>query len=285
MVPTKERNHSALFFRYQNEGVLFDCGEGTQRQLRYCGIKPSAVTKIVISHWDGDHVLGLPGLIQTLAMSEEDKHLKIFGPKGTKERFRHLFKAFEFYNKISLDIAEFDGGNFYSGDFELIAHKLDHKVLTFGFEIIEKDRRRINVQKVRKIGIPDGPLLGKLQRGQAVDFKGKNVTPEEATYIVAGKRIGIVADTRLCDGAYSIAKDKDILVCDSTFSEKDEEKAHEYYHMTTVQAAQVAQQSNVKKLILTHFSQRYKEVAKLEEEAKNIFPNTIAAYDFMKVKV
>jgi ribonuclease Z len=165
MVPTKERNHSAILLRYQNEGILFDCGEGTQRQLRMEGIRPTAITKIVLSHWDGDHVLGLPGLIQTLAMSEEDKHLVIWGPHGTKERFVHLFKAFEFHNKISLDIREFDEGRFYeTGEIEILAHSLEHKVPSYGFEIIEKDRRRIQMDKAKRLGIPEGPLLGKLQR-------------------------------------------------------------------------------------------------------------------------
>jgi len=102
---------------------------------------------------------------------------------------------------------------------------------------------------------------------------------------VSGTKIGIIADTRLCTGCIKIAKDKDLLICDSTFAAKDEEKAHEYFHMTAVQAAQVAHQGNVKKLVLTHFSQRYKDVSSLEEEARDIFPNTVAAHDFMKIKL
>lgn len=286
MVPTKERNHTALFVRYGTEGILFDCGEGTQRQLRYEGIRPTAVTKIVLSHWDGDHVLGLPGLIQTLAMSEENKHLMIYGPKGTKTRFKYLFKAFEFYNKIDLELKEFKEGKFYdSGEFELWAHPLDHKVLTFGFEIIEKDRRRIKLDAAKKLGIPEGPMLGKLQRGESVVHQGKTVTPDEVSYLVPGRKIGLISDTRLCTACFTIAKDKDLVICDSTFAPDEEEKAHDYYHMTSVQAAQVCQQANAKRLILTHFSQRYKEVKGLEEEACTVFPNTSAAYDFMKVKL
>jgi len=286
MVPTKDRNHSAIFLRYKNEGILFDCGEGTQRQLKIAGIKPTAITKIVLSHWDGDHVLGLPGLIQTLAMSEENKHLVVFGPKGSKERFKYLFKAFEFYNKIDLDIKEYKTGKFFdSMEFELKAHLLEHKVPCYGFEFIEKDRRRINLDKTKKLGIPQGPLLGKLQRGQTVTFKGKKVKPDDVTYIVTGKRIGFISDTRICTGALKVAKDKDVVISDSTFSKIEEEKAHAYFHMTTEQAAQIAQQAGAKKLILTHFSQRYKDVKDLEEEAKAVFPNTVAAHDFMKVKI
>lgn len=286
MVPTKDRNHTALFLRYKNEGILFDCGEGTQRQLKYAEIKPTQVTKIVLSHWDGDHVLGLPGLIQTLAMSEENKHLIILGPKGSKKRFEYMFKAFEFYNKIDLDIREYKEGKIYEcDDYEMHAHLLEHKVPCHGFEFIEKDRRRINVDKIKKLGVPQGPLLGKLQKGNDITFKGKKIKSDDVTYIVHGRRLGIIADTRICTGCMKVAQDKDIVICDSTFANHEEEKAHEYFHMTAAQAAQVAQQANTKKLILTHFSQRYKNVDDLLQQAKDIFPNTIAAHDFLKVKV
>jgi ribonuclease Z len=286
MVPTKDRNHTAVFVRYNNEGIMFDCGEGTQRQLKIAEIKPSAVTKIVISHWDGDHVLGLPGLIQTLAMSEENKHLLIFGPKGSKQRFKYMFKAFEFYNKIDLEIKEYKEGKFYdSEDYYLTANKLEHKVPAYGFEMIEKDRLRINVDYIRSLGMPDGPLLGKLQQGHIVEFNGKKIDPKKATYNVEGKKIGIIADTRVCSSLAKIAKDKDVVICDSTFMRKDEDKAHEYFHMTGEQAAKIAQQANAKKLVLTHFSQRYRDVDELLQEAKDIFPETVAAHDFMKIKL
>jgi ribonuclease Z len=286
MVPTKERNHSAILLRYQNEGILFDCGEGTQRQLRMEGIRPTAITKIVLSHWDGDHVLGLPGLIQTLAMSEEDKHLTIWGPVCTKERFKHLFKAFEFHNHISLDIREFEEGSFYdSQELGIVARALEHKVVSYGFEIIEKDRRRIQMDKAKLLGIPEGPLLGKLQKGHAVKHDGKTVEPDDVGYIVPGRKIGLISDTRLCSNCFVIAKDKDLVICDCTFAANEEERAFEYFHMTSAQAAQVAAQSGAKRLILTHFSQRYKHVKDLEEEARAIFPETVAAYDFMKVKL
>jgi len=286
MVPTKDRNHTSIFLRYKNEGIMFDCGEGTQRQLRIAGIKPTQVTKIVISHWDGDHVLGLPGLIQTLAMSEENKHLKIFGPKGSKERFKHMFKAFEFHNQIDLEIKEYKAGKLYDcPEFTINAHKLEHKVLSHGFEFIEKDRLRIDVKFVRKLGMKDGPLMGKLQRGQDVTFNGKKVKAKDATYVVEGKKIGIISDTRVCDGCMAVAKDKDILITDSTFAKNETEKAHAYFHMTTEQAATIAHQANVKKLVLTHFSQRYKDVKDLLKEAKDVFPETVAAHDFMKIKL
>ena len=164
MVPTKERNHSAVLISYSTEGILIDCGEGTQRQMKIAGIKPSKITKILISHWHGDHVLGIPGLIQTLAKNEYDKVLEIYGPKGTKERMENMFRAFSFEDKIETRIHEITKKRFFeSKGFFLETLPLEHSITTLGFSFIEKDRRRIKVNIVKKLGIPEGPLLGKLQ--------------------------------------------------------------------------------------------------------------------------
>ncbi len=286
MVPTKERNHSAVLVSYGTEGILVDCGEGTQRQMKIAGIKPSKITKILISHWHGDHVLGIPGLIQTLAKNGYEKTLEIYGPKGTTERMNHLFKAFSFEDKIEIKIKEITKKKFFDGnDFYLEALPLEHSIETLGFSFIEKDRRRIKAGFVTKIGIPEGPLLGKLQSGESITFKGKKITPEQATYLVKGKKITFVSDTVYCNNALELAIDSDILVCEATYADNLKEKAEEYRHMTSRQAALIANKSNSKKLILTHFSQRYKTMQDVEDDAKDIFSNTICAYDFMKLKI
>jgi ribonuclease Z len=286
MVPTKERNHSAVLISYGTEGILVDCGEGTQRQMKIAGIKPSKVTKILISHWHGDHVLGIPGLIQTLAKNGYDKTLDIYGPKGTTERINYLFKAFSFEDKIEINIKEITKKRFFDGeDFFLESLPLEHSIETLGFSFIEKDRRRIKVGFVNKIGIPEGPLLGKLQSGESIIFKGKKITPEQATYSVKGKKITFVSDTVYCNNALELARESDILVCEATYADDLKEKAEEYGHMTSRQAALIANKANAKKLILTHFSQRYKTMQKVEDDAKDIFSNTICAYDFMKLKI
>ena len=219
-------------------------------------------------------------------MAEDNKHLMIFGPKGSKKRFEYLFKAFEFYNQIDLEIVEFENGTFLKTDEYMInSYLLEHKVPCYGFEFIEKDKRRIKIAAVKKLGIPDGPLLGKLQNGHDVKHKGNNVSYKDVTYVVEGKKIGFISDTRICTNCKKIAQDKDIVICDSTFAKKDIDKAHDYFHMTSEQAASVAADGNVKKLILTHFSQRYKNVKDLEVEAQDIFPNSVAAFDFMKIKI
>lgn len=286
MVPTKERNHSAVLVSYGTEGILVDCGEGTQRQMKIAGIKPSKITKVLISHWHGDHVLGLPGLVQTLAKNGYDKTLEIYGPKGTKERMNHLFKAFSFEDKINIEIKEITKKKFFDGkDFFLEALPLEHSVETLGFNFIEKDRRRVKVSFVRKLGIPEGPLLGKLQSGKNVIFKGKTIKPDDATYIVKGKKITFISDTVQCNNALELAMDSDILICESTYADDLSEKAEEYKHMTSKQAALLANNASTKKLILTHFSPRYKIIQEVEDDAKTVFSNTVCAHDFMKLKI
>ena len=286
MVPTKDRNHSAIFLKYHGEGLLFDCGEGTQRQIKLAKQRLTDVTKVFISHWHGDHVLGIPGLIQSLGASEYSGKLRIYGPKGTEEHMRNMFKAFVFDNKVDLEVIEIDEGVFLeTKHFQIEAYRLEHGIRTLGFRFVEKDRRRINLPYVRKMGIPDGPLLGKLQQGKDVEFKGQKVKVEDATKIVKGKVIGIVSDTLLCKGANMIAKDADILISEAAYASDLLDKAHEYKHMTGQQAAQLASQNNVKRLVLTHFSARYKSADEILKDATDVFKETVCAYDLMKVKI
>jgi len=287
MVPTKERNLSSFILIYKGEGILFDCGEGTQRQLKITGIKPTKVTKIMISHWHGDHVLGLPGLIQTLGSAEYNDTLEIYGPEGTKQFIDMMFKASIFDNKIKIKVAEIkkDGVFLQNKDYSIEAFKLDHKVPTIGFNFLEKDRRRIRVNKVKKIGIPDGPLLGKLQKGQEITFKNKKITPEEVTNLIEGKKISFIADTVPCKNCIKYAKEADLLICESTYSSELEDKGTDYMHLTAKQAATIANESGAKKLVLTHFSARYKSQHELEEDAREIFDNVNSATDFMKMRL
>ncbi len=287
MTPTKERNHSSALLRFKSEGILFDCGEGTQRQIKFANHKLTEITKILISHWHGDHVLGLPGVLQSLGMSEYNKTLEIYGPKGSKKKINDMVKVFEFENKpnfVVYDI-EKEGKIFENKNFKIEAFKLEHGMPTLGFVFTEKDRRRINLNFIKKKGIPDGPLLGKLQDGKSITYKGKKIDVEEATYIVRGKKLGFISDTVLCKGCYTIAEGCDVLVCESAYTSALEEKALEYKHMTAKQAGQIASQANVKTLILNHFSPRYKNINDIEEDVKTVFADAICAYDLMKIKI
>jgi len=285
-VPTKKRNHSSFFLSYGSEGILFDCGEGVQRQLKIAGIKPTKITKVLISHWHGDHVLGLPGLISTLGISEYNKTLRIYGPEGSKEFMEHMFKASVFEKRIKMEVIEVKEGKFYSGkDYLLEAYPLQHIKNTLGFRFVEKDRRRIDLNAVKKLGIPQGPLLGRLQEGKTITYKGKTISPKETTYVVEGKIIAYLPDSIPNKNSIKIAQDSDILISEATFSSKLDEKAESYNHMTAKQAGLVANQANVKKLVLTHFSTRYKDTHELEEDARDVFDNVIAAKDFMRINL
>ncbi len=286
MVPTKERNQSSILISYKNNGILIDCGEGTQRQLKIGCIALTKITKILISHWHGDHTLGLPGLIQSMSASNYNKTLEIYGPKGTKKHFDAMFKTFVFDKKININIKEIKESRFFENeDFILEAKKLDHSIETLGYNFIEKNKRRIDIKKIKKFGIPEGPLLGKLQDNKSISWKGKKITPKETTYLVKGKKISIILDTVLCNNCYKLAKDADLLICEATYSSKLEDKGEAYGHMTAKQGALVASRSNVKKLALTHFSARYKDLGEIEEDAKDFFDNVVCAYDFMKIKL
>jgi len=286
MQPTKERNHPAVLLSYGSEGILFDCGEGTQRQLRICGYKPTKITKILISHWHGDHVLGIPGLLQTIASSEVDRTVDIYGPKGSKKYMSYMFKGFAERDKENFKVHEITKKRFCDAEeYYLEAMALEHGIPCLGFSFVEKDRRKINVDYVKKLGIPDGPLLGELQNGKNIEWKGKMVNLDDATFIVKGRKLSYIADTVACKNAVKLAEDADLLISESSYTEEHREKADEYKHMTARDASLMANNANAKMLILTHFSQRYKEMSEVEDEAKTVFNNVRLAYDCMKVNL
>ena len=286
MVPTKERNQIAVFLSYGSEGLLFDCGEGTQRQFKIAGISLTKVTKLIISHWHGDHVLGLPGLIQSLSSMNYSNKLEVYGPAETKKHMEEMFKAFVFDKKINIEIKEIKSGIFFeNNEFQLEAYPLEHSIETLGYRFVEKDKRKIDMKKVKKLNIPIGPLLGQLQQGRAVEHKGRKIMPEDITYVEAGKKLAYITDTVLCENCYKIADDADLLISEATYSSKLVDKSEEYGHMTAKQAAQIANKSNIKRLVLVHFSARYKNTQELEEDARNIFDNVICANDFMKIEL
>ncbi len=283
-VPTKERNHGGYLLTYKAEGLLFDCGEGIQRQMKQAGISFSKITRIFISHWHGDHMLGLPGLLQSMAMHQYTKELKIYGPPGSKIKFKKLLEAFESSYPIEATMHEVKEGKFLdTKDFYVESYPLSHRTRCYGYRFIEKDRRKIKISAIKKLGIPEGPLIGELQEGKTVTIKGKKVKPDQVSAVIKGQIFAYISDTRPNKNCHKLAKDADVLLCESSYSSEHKEKAEEYLHMTATEAAQIASQSNVKKLILTHFSARYKDTGILEEEARTVFDNTRAAKDFMKI--
>lgn len=287
MIPTKERNQSGILINHRKESILLDCGEGIQRQMKIAKVDINRIKKVLISHWHGDHTLGLPGLIQTMAAQSYADVLQIYGPKGSKKYLKSILSGFIFdVQRIKINMIEIKEGTFYKGDdYTLSAYELDHSVPCLGYSFKEKDRRRINLAEAKKLGIPEGPLLGKLQQGKDVVWAGKKIKADDVSYIVKGKKIAYVADTSPCRRAVDLSKDADFMICESTHKSGMEDKTAEYKHMSSRQAAQTAHQANAKKLIITHFSPRYKTIEELEKDAREIFPNTVAAFDFMKVKL
>ena len=286
MVPTKERNHSSVLLSYKTEGILFDCGEGTQRQMKKAGIRPTKVTKILISHWHGDHVLGIPGLLQTLGASEYNQTLEIYGPPGTKKHIQAMFEAFVFDRPFNMKITEISGGKFFENkDFVLEAQPLTHGIKTLGFSFTEKDKRRVDMKKAKKHGLTEGPSIGKLQSGQVVTIKGKKIMPDDVSSIEKGRKVSIISDTVVCDNCFKLAQDADLLISEACYTSELENKAKEYKHMTAKGAGLVASQSNAKKLVITHFSARYKNALDLQKDAQSVFDNVQCAEDLMKINL
>ena len=289
MVPTKERNHSAIYAEIKGKGILFDCGEGTQRQMNIADISRTKVRYIFISHWHADHTAGLLGLIQTISASSENPDLNIYGPIGTKAFFEHLLHASVFENQINIVVEEFDLPEMKTicktEGFSVNAVNLEHGTPCIGFNLIESDKRKMKLKELEAIGLPQGPQFAQLQKGETIEYRGNKITPEEFTTLLKGKKFTYVADTLFTTNAITLAQNSDLVLSESSYANAHEEKAEQYNHMTASQAAHIASSSESKRLLLTHFSQRYKEVSELVDEAKVIFPNTEAAYDLMKIEL
>ena len=287
MQPTKERNLFSILLSYKTENILIDCGEGTQRQFRFANISPVKITKILLTHLHGDHINGLPGLLQNLHKNGYNKDLEIYGPNGTKELLRHILIIARLEgNKLKIKVNEIKPEVFLKmKDYSLTARKLDHSCECYGYSFQEHDKRKINLKYLKKFNLKKHPLLGELQQGKDIIYEGRKIKAKYATYIEKGRKITFIADTSYTEQAVSLAKDSDLLVCESTYSKELKKKAHEYKHLTSEDAANIAKKSKSKKLILTHFSQRYKNADVLLKEAKKIFKNTEVAKDFMKVKI
>ncbi|HIH13180.1 MAG: ribonuclease Z, ribonuclease Z [archaeon GW2011_AR9] len=285
MQPTKTRNHSGILLSSKKENILLDCGEGIQRQMRIAGIKPAKITRLLISHWHGDHVFGIPGLMSSMGADKPGTKLYIYGPIGTAKYLEHLFQSFAAKDIIEHEVKEVKSGIFFeSEEFQLEARPLKHSVPCVGYSYIEKDRVRIDEAKAQKLGL-QGPILGKLQQGEDVTFQGKKIKAKEVTYITVGKKVSYVADTVPCEGAEQLAANADLLISEGTHLDDIKEKTAKFMHLTVKQAALIASENNAKKLVITHISQRYKSNAEIVEEARTHFDNSIVAEDFMKVSV
>lgn len=283
-IPTKKRNHSSILLTYKNENILIDCGEGTQRQFKIANISPTKLTKILLTHWHGDHVLGLPGLFQTLVMSEYQKELDIYGPKKTKENIEALKRLF----RITLKTKEYEAKKkmFENEEYYIESSPMSHGIPSLAYSFVIKDKLRIDKKKLSKLKLPNSPELKKLQQGKDITIDGKKIKAKDLTYLEKGRKITIILDTEFNQNAINLAKDSDILITESSFTEKEIDQAREYKHLTAKQAATIAKKAKAKKLILTHISQRYNANPKVVlDEAKKVFKNTKVANDFDSIQI
>ena len=290
MVPTKDRNVTGHIIDYKGEYILVDCGEGTQRQMSMLGMSRNKITKILLTHWHGDHVIGLVGLLQTMSAVDNPGSVSIIGPVGTKTYLGHMLKSMHMDLRITLDVHEIDAPDglvrfFQNEDYSLEAANLDHGIPCLGYRFVEHDRRRMDMQKCTELGVKPGPVMGQLQNGESVTVKGRTISPEDVSYIVSGRKLSFILDTELSTNCIPIAQDADVLVCETTYKEELAHKGADHKHLTTRDATSIATQAGVKKLIITHFSQRYKTTHELVDDARKYFPNTDAAFDLMKVKL
>jgi ribonuclease Z len=288
-VPTKKRNLPSLLVEYLNEYFLFDCGEGTQRQMLFAKINFMRIDNIFISHLHADHFLGLGGLIQSMDFLERTKVLNIYGPKGMKSTMEHMLSMGTFIlDSFSVKVHEVSsGGLVMEGErYKISATKNFHTSNSLAYSFEEKAKRKFLKEKALKLGVPEGKLFSKLQKGQEVKYKGKVISPDQVlSKPIPGRKIVYSGDTKFCEDLIEFSKNADILVHDSTFSHEEEENAHESGHSTAKDAAKIAKKAKVGKLFLTHISQRYPDAKILEDEAREIFPESYVAKDLMRIKI
>jgi len=295
-VPAKTRNVSSIALQLLEERRsvwLFDCGEATQHQILHTSIKPRKIENIFITHLHGDHIFGLPGLLGSRSFQGGESPLTIYGPPGIKEFIETSLRLSSTHLKYDLHIKELkeDGIIFNDDTFQVVAKRLEHGILSFGYRIIEKDLPgTLLVEKLKQLQIPPGPIYKQLKEGKMVTLdNGKTLKGEDFLGPKKkGRIITIIGDTRFCQASMELAANADLLIHESTFAKDEEDLAYEYYHSTTSQAAQVAKKANAKKLLLTHISSRYQgesDEQKLLTEARKIFKETYLAKDLWQVDI
>ena len=285
--PTISRNVSATALEMGGESVLFDCGEGTQRQALRAGLHFSRLRLVAITHLHGDHVNGLFGLLGTLVLDGRTRAIRVVGPRGIA-RLVEAGRALRLFSPgYPIDLQEFDAPAevFRGAGYRVVCHPLDHSIATLGYVAVEDDRPgRFNTERAAQLGLAPGPDFGRLQRGESVPLPdGGVVRPEDVLGPVRpGRRVAYCLDTRPCAGGVALARDANVLVHESTFGDDAHEEARAYAHSTARQAAEIAHDAGCQKLVITHFSSRYDDagVTRLLGEAREVFPRTELANDF-----
>lgn len=287
-LPTRERGLPSVALRRDGELLLFDCGEGTQRQMMHAGLGFNRPTSIMISHLHGDHVLGLPGLIQTMSSLARDKPLVVLGPEGLSRFFKSMHGTLGFASTFPVKLTELKPGTRLERNGYSIAVVLaKHDITCLAYAVEEKKRPgRFHPDKARKLGVPEGPLWKELQHGKEVKVGGKLVTPRQVVDAPRrGLKVVYAIDTRPSGSVRSVAKGADLLIHDGGFAEDRKDKAREYYHSTAREAASIAKSSKCQRLALVHISAVTRDDSILAKEARRVFKNTIVPRDLMTLSL
>jgi len=285
--PTRYRNQNGYLLRWDGEGLLFDPGEGTQRQMLLAGVAMSSVTRLCVTHFHGDHCLGVPGVIQRLSLDDAQHRVHAYFPASGQQYFSRLHHACIFHDRADIYAQPVAvDGPIAAGDFGVLeARRLEHSADAIGYRLIEPDGRRFVPELLKRFGL-DGPAVGELHAAGSIDWGGRTVDLSEVSEARPGQRFAFVMDTRLCDGVYALADGVDLLVIEATFLSRDSDLAARYGHLTARQAARVAAECGVRRLVLTHFSQRYPDTREHRDEAAEVFDgDLVIAEDLARIRV
>ncbi len=284
--PTRHRNHNGYLLRWDGRSVLFDPGEGTQRQMVLAGVSAWTIRHICITHFHGDHCLGLPGVLQRMALDGVPHGVDVVFPASGTGYFRRLRNASAFGGRIDVRPRPVVGNGTVMADgaLSIVAVRLDHEPETFGWRVEEPPGRTMLPERLAAAGI-EGEAIGQLTRTGSVKGRGGRVTLDEVSRPRSGQRMAFVMDTGICDATVDLAAQADLLVCEATFSDADVTLARRYRHLTASDAARVARDAGARRLVLTHFSQRYPDVRPLLDQAMSIFTEVVVGEDLLRVPV
>lgn len=285
-MPTPQRGSSSVLIKRGRELLMFDCGEGTQRQMVKAHIGFQRPMKIFISHLHGDHVLGLPGMLQSMSLMRRERLLHIYGPTGLVDYVQAFSESLGSPNfpVILYELNE-SGTIFESNDYKIISVEAKHRSIAWSYALVESSRPgRFHPGKANELGIPKGELWGKLQKGEFIDYKGRKFDPSQVTDPPRpGRKIVYSGDTSPNEALQKIAMNADLLIHEATFLDELADRASEDGHTTVSQAAQIAKKAAVDLLVLTHISSRYPDTDVIKTEAAKIFNKVLVAEDLMEI--
>lgn len=285
-VPTRTRAHQGAVLRWGREVVLFDPGEGTQRQLTHAGVSAASITRICLTHLHGDHCLGLPGVLQRMALDGTRSTVDLYFPASGQAYVDRLRRASASFTTppVREHPVSSDGVVDSWPTLTLTARALDHRIDAYGWRLQEPDGVRLLPDRLAAVGL-SGPAVGELARRGWADVDGRRVTLAEVSEPRAGQSFAFVMDTRWCRAAVELARGVDLLVCESTYLTGEEHLAAEYAHLTAAQAAGIAREAGARRLVLTHYSGRHPDESVFADEAREVFPEVHAARDLDRIPV